>query len=107
MVLDLSNNQLSGEVPKALWALGKIDTVYLRNNSLTGTLPATMSSSLYMLNIGNNQFTGKIPAVAGGIEYFIADNNQFSGEIPANISYDMPQLTQLNLANNRLSGMIR
>jgi hypothetical protein len=59
-----------------------------------------------MLNIGKNQFTGKIAAVAGGIEYFLADNNQFSGEIPANIGYSMPQLTQLNLANNKLSGMI-
>jgi hypothetical protein len=104
--LDLSNNQFSGEVPEALWALGKIDTVYLRNSSLTGSLPATMSSSLRWLDIGSNQFTGKIAAVAGGLIHFLADNSQFSGEIPANISYGMPQLKQLNLANNKLSGMI-
>jgi hypothetical protein len=65
-----------------------------------------MSSSLRWLYIGSNQFTGRIPAVAGGLIQFLADNNQFSGEIPANIGYGMPQLTQLNLANNKLSGMI-
>jgi hypothetical protein len=105
--LDLENNQLSGEVPGALWTVGQqLKRVYLRNNSLSGSLPAMMSSSLWMLDIGNNQFTGRIPTVAVGLMQFIADNNQFSGDIPANLDYGMPLLTQLNLANNKLSGMI-
>jgi hypothetical protein len=63
-LLILDNNQLSGKVPRTLWTMGQLQSVNLRNNLLTGSLPTRLSSNLVILDIGNNQFVGKIPAVA-------------------------------------------
>ncbi|CAO2205788.1 unnamed protein product [Urochloa humidicola] len=104
--LSLDNNQLSGEVPEALWTVGEHALVFLRNNRLTGSLPAMISNNLIELDIGNNQFVGRIPILALGLVHFIADNNQFSGEIAPDIGYGMPLLQHLNLAHNKLSGNI-
>jgi hypothetical protein len=43
--------------------MGQLQSVNLRNNLLTGSLPTRLSSNLVILDIGNNQFVGKIPAV--------------------------------------------
>ncbi|CAL4961478.1 unnamed protein product [Urochloa decumbens] len=103
--LHLESNQLSGEVPQALWTMG-IKTLILRNNQLTGRLPATMAINLTRLNIENNQFLGSIPATAASLQVFTAENNQFSGDIPANLGDGMPHLQTLNLSWNQLSGGI-
>ena len=105
--LYLDNNRLSGEVPDALWTAGRlIEAVGLQNNRLRGSLPTMMPDRLRTLDIGNNQFVGRIPTVAVSLEDFSAENNQFSGEIPANLADGMPLLHTLNLANNKLSGRI-
>ncbi|CAL4954623.1 unnamed protein product [Urochloa decumbens] len=103
--LHLDSNQLSGEVPQALWTMG-IKTLILRNNQLTGRLPATMAINLTRLNIENNQFFGRIPATAAALQVFTAENNQFSGDIPASLGVGMPHLQTLNLSRNQLSGGI-
>ncbi|TVU35158.1 hypothetical protein EJB05_17034, partial [Eragrostis curvula] len=76
----LENNRLSGEVPQALWTSTRLGTVLLGNNQLTGSLPPTMSSSLTLIRINNNQFVGSVPAAAAALKEFTADNNQFSGQ---------------------------
>ncbi|CAL4996792.1 unnamed protein product [Urochloa decumbens] len=113
--LSASSNRLNGSIPVrlancanlvALWTIRELVVVFLRNNSLTGSLPAMMSNNLRELDIGNNRFVGKIPTAALGLVRFIAENNQFSGEIPSHIGYGMPLLRHLNFANNKLSGSI-
>ncbi|RCV27293.1 hypothetical protein SETIT_5G313500v2 [Setaria italica] len=103
--LQLDSNQLSGEVPQALWTIG-IKTLFLRNNRLTGRLPATMDSNLTTLHIENNQLFGSIPATAAALQVFTAENNQFSGDMPASLGDGMPRLLTLNLSGNQLSGGI-
>lgn len=79
----------------------------LRNNRLTGSLPSTLSINLTQLDIGHNQFVGRIPSVAVTLMDFRADNNWFVGEIPDDICSGMPHLQRLSLANNNLVGRIR
>jgi hypothetical protein len=103
--LMLQHNQLLGEVPKGLWT-GQLIWLLLRNNRFTWSLPAIIPRTLCRLDIGNDHFVGRIPSAGFKFAEFTANNNQFSGEIPANLAYDMPQLQKINLANNKLSGVI-
>ncbi|XP_022682700.1 receptor-like protein kinase 5 [Setaria italica] len=82
--LQLDSNQLSGEVPQALWTIG-IKTLFLRNNRLTGRLPATMDSNLTTLHIENNQLFGSIPATAaassGGVSHALRTGLLVAGTV--------------------------
>lgn len=85
-VIDLSNNSLSGEIPKEL-------------TSLTGLLS---------LNLSNNLLTGQIPDTIGVmhvLESIDFSQNQLSGPIPSSMS-TMTFLGHLNLSNNNLVGQI-
>lgn len=87
MVLDLSRNRLSGEIPTDLL------------DHLVG---------LQSLNLSNNQLTGKIPDKFGGmaqIEALDLSWNDFSGAIPGSIAL-LTSLSYLNLSHNNLSGRI-
>lgn len=102
----LDNNQLSGDVPEALWTAPQLGYLTLQGNKLTGSLPATVSRNITQLRLGNNQFSGNIPASAVKLQKFSAENNQFSGPMPTDLGEGMPLLQTLNLAGNQLSGSI-
>uniref|UniRef100_A0A0E0PJM1 non-specific serine/threonine protein kinase n=1 Tax=Oryza rufipogon TaxID=4529 RepID=A0A0E0PJM1_ORYRU len=46
ILLDLSFNNITGEVPQSILNMGKLEFLFLGNNSLTGKLPDVISSSL-------------------------------------------------------------
>ncbi|KAG6493582.1 hypothetical protein ZIOFF_048574 [Zingiber officinale] len=84
--LDLSNNNLSGEIP----------------NELTDLL------GLRFLNLSMNHLTGKIPEKIGAItqlESLDLSMNNLAGEIPTSLSA-LSSLAYLNLSHNNLSGRI-
>jgi Leucine-rich repeat (LRR) protein len=105
-LLSLDNNQLSGDVPEALWTATQLYFLTLESNQLTGSLPATVHLNISRLRIGNNQFSGNIPAAVVGLQVLTAENNRFSGAIPASLGDGMPLLQRLNLSGNQLSGGI-
>lgn len=84
----------------------QLETLLLRNNLLTGSLPPVICSNLSALSIDNNQIGGSIPVAAAMLKIFTASNNQFSGKIPAILANGMPLLQRLNLSGNQLSGWI-
>uniref|UniRef100_A0A8I6YUI4 Uncharacterized protein n=1 Tax=Hordeum vulgare subsp. vulgare TaxID=112509 RepID=A0A8I6YUI4_HORVV len=84
--LDLSCNNLLGEIPEEIASL----------------------SGLNLLNISHNQFTGKIPDNIGllkALESLDLSFNELSGEIPWSLSA-ITTLSHLNLSYNNLSGRI-
>ncbi|RCV27292.1 hypothetical protein SETIT_5G313400v2 [Setaria italica] len=104
--LSLDNNQLSSDVPEALWTATQLYFVTLQGNQLTGSLPATILLNISTLRIGNNQFSGNIPAAVAALQVFTAENNRFSGAIPTSLGDGMPLLQRLSLSGNQLSGGI-
>jgi len=93
MCLDLSNNKLSGRIPVSMGSLVKLEVLVLRNNNLMGELDSTLKncSSLIMLDVGENMFSGPIPPWIGeSMQQLIILNmreNHFSGNLPIQLCY--------------------
>ena len=86
MAMDISDNNLFGEIPMELTSLVNLQTLNLSNNLLTGKIP---------LKIGNMRW----------LESLDLSENKLSGKIPSSIS-DLSFLSYLNLSFNNLTGSI-
>merc|ERR1711991_677741 len=108
--INLSNNQLSGQIPKEIGNLIQLTYLGLYNNQLSGQIPKEIGNLIQLtyLGLSNNQLSGQIPKEIGNLIQ-LTDlglyNNQLSGQIPKEIG-NLIQLTYLDLFNNQLSGQI-
>ena len=108
--LDLRNNELTGELPAELGSLTNLQLLSLGGNELTGEIPAELGSltNLTLLDLQNNELTGEIPPELGdltNLKYLILDQNGLTGEIPSWLD-SLTNLEQLILRNNELTGEI-
>lgn len=108
--LDLSQNQLSGEIPPVIGALDGVTRLALWGNQLRGSIPAELGdmASLEWVALGINQLSGAIPPELGNLPNMAEMDfsfNQLSGAIPPEIG-NLTNLTWLGLWSNRLSGEI-
>jgi hypothetical protein len=104
--LDLSENVLSGSIPKLAIGDG-LTSLLLHNNFLNGPLPAYMPAELCDLNLGSNYLSGTISKEYGSLEklqVFLLNNNEIYGTIPALLSNFA--LSVLHLQSNHLSGAV-
>jgi len=63
-LLDLSFNNITGQVPQSLLNLNSLSFLFLGNNSLSGSLPSSIGSSLKNLDFSYNQLSGNFPSWA-------------------------------------------
>jgi Leucine-rich repeat (LRR) protein len=115
--LNLSNNQLSGDIPEELGMLGSalpgtdrvyIRRLYLHRNSLTGSIPAALTSLSHLewLTLWQNQLSGDVPEGFGAMPNLVVldlDRNQLTGGVPDDIGQSST-LLRVGLSENRLSG---
>ncbi|CAJ2669203.1 unnamed protein product [Trifolium pratense] len=107
--VDLSNNKLSGIIPFSMTAFVNMKALILRNNSLSGKLTSSLigGDKLALLDLGENKFYGPLPS-------WIGDNlhrlvilslrfNNFYGSLPSNLC-NLRELQVLDLSLNNLSG---
>jgi len=87
--LDLSGNDLMGSLlPAFVTALSSLEVLSLENNQFSGALPAALSvaSSLSYVTFYNNEFTGSLPpewaAFSMRLGYLKASNCSLSGTLP-------------------------
>lgn len=85
-ILDLSSNLLVGQLPH-LNGHQQLDTIYLNDNSLGGTIPESLTncSKLSNLDLHSNQLTGAIPPNIGSLSnlgYMDLSQNNLTGIIP-------------------------
>ncbi|KAI4387375.1 hypothetical protein MLD38_005213 [Melastoma candidum] len=80
--LDLSNNNISGQIPE--WVLQR---------------------TLYTLDLSFNNFHGTLPTLQATIQIYLVSNNRLSGEIPSSIC-EMENLQALDLADNNFTGVL-
>ena len=110
LVLSLSGRGLTGELPKELGSLDKLESLELQINALTGEIPAELGSlaNLTRLILHTNELTGKIPGEIGGLSnlrLLRLDENMLTGAIPEELG-NLSHLTDMELWGNRLSGEI-
>lgn len=92
--ISLANNFLHGKIPKEVAFCLKLEVVDLSGNKLSGPIPSEFSNlrSLKVLHLSDNTLSGEIS--------FLSLRTRSSPSGP------FPFLEHLNLANNRLTGMI-
>ena len=108
--LEISGNQLIGEIPSELGSLSNLRALYLSDNQLTGEIPEELTnlSSLESLHLGSNQLVWEIPVRLGNLfDLRVLDLgiNRLSGEIPEELG-DLSNLEELVLSDNQLRGNI-
>ncbi|KAM3694178.1 hypothetical protein ACJW31_07G040500 [Castanea mollissima] len=87
-----------------------VHSIDLSDNNLTGEIPdnITSLSKLVNMNLSMNHLTGKIPGSIGNLkslESLDLSRNKLSGPIPQSLS-SLTFLSHLNLSFNNLSGII-
>ncbi|RDY01622.1 putative inactive leucine-rich repeat receptor kinase XIAO, partial [Mucuna pruriens] len=111
MIVDLSNNKLSGQIPMSMGSLVELKALVLRKNNLTGELPSSLKncSNLIMLDLGDNMLSGRIPSWIGeSMQQLIILNmpgNHFSGYLPNTLCY-LKHIQLLDLSRNKLTNGI-
>jgi len=132
--LNLSNNNLEGELPAALCTLVNLVEVDLHKNKLKGELPPDIGklNQLKVLSLFENEIQGQLPVsiykiaalrvlllnsnkLSGDLSAEIANfnalqnislfDNNFNGEIPKELE-KLPNLTEMNLSYNKFNGSI-
>ncbi|XP_059449547.1 receptor-like protein 6 [Corylus avellana] len=85
---DISNNSLTGNVPKLFCTLIFLQVLDLANNNLSGSLPHCLDNfgaSLSVLDLRRNKFQGSIPQtwIGGGqLRVINFSQNKFQGHLP-------------------------
>ncbi|CAL9097666.1 unnamed protein product [Musa textilis] len=102
-VLDLSNNQIGGKLPSSL-KFTKLKILYLFSNRFEGPLPTMLPSTLYLLSLINNSFTGQLP-IWPHVTILTLSNNMLDGGLSSSIC-QWTYLEYLDLSNNKLFGEI-
>ncbi|XP_057990670.1 receptor-like protein 43, partial [Hevea brasiliensis] len=110
LLLDLSYNNFSGEIPYSFESLKQLETLDLRINNLSGQIPSSLGSleELYSLDLSYNNFHGEIPSSFGNLKQLHTLNlriNNLSGQIPSSLG-NLGKLYSLDLSYNNFNGEI-
>jgi Leucine-rich repeat (LRR) protein len=108
--VDLRQNSMAGEPPKAWGNLTELTFLNLNGNELTGDLPKEWAALLQLmsLSLSKNRLAGELPkewAVLVQLKYLYLYGNKLTGEIPKEWAA-LTQLDNLNLNINQLAGII-
>ncbi|PIN17094.1 Leucine-rich repeat (LRR) protein associated with apoptosis in muscle tissue [Handroanthus impetiginosus] len=109
--LNLVNNNFSGKIPHSFGSLSALSLLHLRNNSFLGELPTSMAycTNLVMIDIGENRLTGKVLAWIGEgwpqLKVLILRFSEFYGCIPSNLC-GLAKIQVLDLSSNKISRVI-
>ncbi|XP_010689394.2 probable inactive receptor kinase At5g10020 [Beta vulgaris subsp. vulgaris] len=109
VIIDLSNNNFSGNLSRTRYWGNYIEVVQLSSNSLTGVLPNKTSQFLRLtsLRASNNSLEGSLSSIFGiypELKVIDLSFNMLSGSLPSLSNWT--KVTSVNLSHNNISGII-
>ncbi|XP_021813401.1 probably inactive leucine-rich repeat receptor-like protein kinase At3g28040 [Prunus avium] len=111
VMLDLSYNALSGKIPTTIGSIFRIKTLKLRSNKFVGQLPSSLKNctSLDVVDVGDNKLSGPIPEWLGvslkNLVILMLSSNYFNGSLPSQICH-LTHIQSLDFSMNIISGSI-
>ncbi|CAL9218030.1 unnamed protein product, partial [Arabidopsis halleri] len=105
-----SKNNFTGEIPRSICGLSSLYVLDLSDNNLHGSIPwclETQMISLVDLNLRHNRLSGNLPEVfmnAKNLGSLDVSHNQMEGKLPASL-IGCSALEVLNVGSNRINDM--
>ncbi|ESW15621.1 hypothetical protein PHAVU_007G087700 [Phaseolus vulgaris] len=87
--VNLGSNNLTGKIPSSMGSLFSLTSLHLHENNLYGTIPTSLQNchSLLIFNVHENNLSGNIPDwIPHDVRVLQLRSNNFSGNIPTQIS---------------------
>ncbi|GLT89389.1 hypothetical protein SLE2022_073710 [Rubroshorea leprosula] len=108
IILDLSENQIDGEIPNWVWNITSLGYLNLSHNFLAAMQepPQGFSSNLFVLDLSGNNLRGQPPKPPPFATYVDYSSNSFSSVIPIDIGDFLNYTYFFSLSNNNLHGSI-
>lgn len=109
--LQLPSMELAGNLPESLKFCHSLQTLDLSNNDLSGEIPpqiCTWLPYLVTLDLSSNRLSGSIPPEIVNCKFLnnlILNDNRLSGSLPYELGR-LDRLKKLSVANNGLTGTI-
>ncbi|GMI96426.1 receptor like protein 7 [Hibiscus trionum] len=103
--LDLSENQISGEIPNWVWEFKSLAYLNLSQNFLTkfeGPLQKNITSSLSVVDLHGNQLQGQIDHLPPHATYLDYSRNNFGSSLPQDIGDFLQFAYFFSLSGNNL-----
>ncbi|XP_027180582.1 receptor-like protein 33 isoform X2 [Coffea eugenioides] len=106
--LDLSNNQIDGEIPRWIWEVddGSLQHLNLSFNHLSDLPMNATMPNLSVLDLHSNQLQGEFPKPPPTAIYVDYSSNKFSNSIPQDIGNSLIFAVFFSISNNSISGVI-
>ncbi|CAA0824286.1 disease resistance family protein / LRR family protein [Striga hermonthica] len=106
--IDLSMNNLSGDIPREITSLVELRSLNLSRNNLTGSIPDNIGNmkQLESLDFSMNSLSGKIPSsmsIMTSLSYLILSYNHLTGRIPQ--STQIGSFNESSFIGNSLCGL--
>jgi len=108
VAIHMGSNNLSGNIPSSMGLLSNLTSLHLHENKLHGVIPSLLQNchSLLVFNVRNNHLSGNIPDwISHSVMALQLRSNHFSGEISPKICR-LSSLIILDIAHNAISGHI-
>lgn len=108
--LNLSYNQISGQIPRGISNLKKLEAFFVAYNRFHGEIPSEIGDLIYLKELAllGNHFSGQIPNSLGNLASLTRISlraNNLHGRIPSSLG-KCHNLELLDLGSNNLSGFI-
>lgn len=109
ITLDLSYRNISGTLPNTIHELQSLRHLYMDENLLHSTLPASLGqlTNLRGIQLSGNHFNGHIPDLSSlsKLTSLYLNYNSFSGPLPSSPAH-LNKLLYLSLEHNNFTGTI-
>jgi len=108
-VADLNTNKFSGKLPNVNSKNEQLQLLSVHSNRLTGTIPAELSSivNITLLDLSLNSFTGSIPTLSGtsSLRFLMTFGNNFTKQEMPSLG-TLTSLVELSMKGNNIVGSI-